>query len=105
MNKTKIHRSHSHKNKTRKYSCKNEATMYALNNWYVSMFEKLGWMVLAKSKGGMEDKIMSYKKSVKRLEEKLHCKMNKVENTDSKDDLLIMYENVKVLMHHANKDL
>jgi ribulose kinase len=88
-----------------KKTCKNNATFYAFNVWYKDMFEKLGWMVLAKSWGGMEDKLISYKKSIHRLEHKLACKMNEVHDPDKKDDLYIMWKNVQVLKAHADKDL
>jgi len=100
--KTKSYRARSG---TRKNRCENPATMHGLQQWYVSMFEKLGWMVLAKSKGGMNDKLFSYKKSLKRLEEKIECKINDIQCHDKKEDLMIMLGNVKILIHHAYKEL
>ena len=97
----KTNKKRSFANKT----CKNNTTFYAFNVWYKDMFEKLGWMVLAKSFGGMEDKLISYKKSIRRLENKLACKMNVVHDKDRKDDLYIMWKNTQVLMKHADKDL
>jgi len=90
--------------KTRKTRCKNPATMHGLNEWYESMFEKLGWMVLANSKGGMQDKINTYKKSLDRLREHLECKINQVSEKDRKTDLGIMLQNINVLISHVNKD-
>lgn len=81
------------------------ATYHGLHKWYVAMFEKLGWMVLAKCKGGMELKIAAYKESIQHLKRELECKLDAVSEHDRKLDLKIMHENVCVLADHAAKDL
>jgi len=92
------------KNKSRNRHCDDPATMEWLKVWHQHMFEHLGWMVLANSKGYMDDKVQSYKKSLLRLEDKLQCKINSVHDPDKKTDLEIMHKNVKVLVAHVTKD-
>ena len=95
--------------KTRKMTnrnrhCDDPATMEWLKVWHQQMFEQLGWMVLANSKGYMNDKVDSYKQSLLRLEDKLQCKINSVHDIDKKNDLEIMHKNVQVLVAHVMKD-
>ena len=90
---------------TQKSRCEHPATVHGIQEWYKHMFEKLGWMVLAKSKGGMSDKLISYKKSLKRLEDKIECKIPMIHCMDKKDDLIIMLGNVRILMDHVSKYL
>jgi len=67
------------------------------------VFEKLGWMVLAKEKG-YNDKIVAYKGSVNRLKEAIENKIDNVEEHDRKEDLLILHKNVVILLRHIHKD-
>ena len=91
--------------KTRRNThCDDPATMEWLKVWHQKMFEQLGWMVLANSKGYMNDKVQSYKKSLLSLEDKLQCKINSVHDIDKKNDLEIMHKNVQILIAHVMKD-
>jgi hypothetical protein len=90
--------------KTRKHhSVPHEHTYDGLHKWYVGMFEKLGWMLLAK-RNGWNDKVMTYKSSICRLEDAILAKWKKVKEYDRKMDLKIMLDNVLVLKEHAHKD-
>ena len=97
-------RKRSLKRLQRNKHCEDPATYAGLKEWYKSMFEKLGWIILAKSKGYMEDKVDSYKKGLYRLQDKLECKMNEIQDPDKKTDLSIMNKNVSVLIAHVNRD-
>ena len=105
MASKKTQRKTQRMSKTKRHYCRNPATMYTLNKWTEKMLEKLGWMVLAKSKGGMADKIYSYKKSLKRLHDHLECKILEVNEEDRITDLKIMLQNVKILKAHSDKVL
>ena len=65
----------SHTRKKQQISCKFQGTTQGLMKWYVNLYEKLGWMVLAKEYG-LKFKLDFYKKSIKLLKEKIICKIN-----------------------------
>lgn len=84
------------------YCC--EATHNGLQEWYKMKFEKLGWMILAKERG-LNEKVIEYKNSLNRLEKAIEHKLNHhTKDTDRKEDLKIMLENVAVLKEHVEKD-
>ena len=68
-----------------------------------AMFEKLGWMILAKEYG-MKDKIATYKNTLRRLKEAILKKHKDMSDSDNAKDLEIMLQNVTILIKHANKD-
>lgn len=90
--------------KTRKHHVvPHEHTCHGLHKWYVGMFEKLGWMILAQ-RNGWHDKVMTYKNSVQRLEEAIVEKHKHTKDADRKADLKIMLENVQCLKEHVHSD-
>ena len=78
-------------------------TYPGLVKWYHAMFEKLGWIILAKEHG-MTDKVATYKNSLQRLKLGIMKKHKDMENHDKTRDLDIMLKNVNILIQHANKD-
>jgi hypothetical protein len=92
------------RNKTRKVREKCcPATTRAIHRWYDQMFEHLGWMILAKSKG-YNDKVSTYKNSLNRLRQAIEMKLGQVHDLDKKDDLQILHNNVMILMDHVKRD-
>jgi len=75
------------------------ATMHGLHEWTEAMFEKLGWMVLAKSRGGdhYNKKVDVYKESVDDLIAHLQQKLSLVKEQDRKDDVQLLLDNTMVL--------
>ena len=107
--KTKLHYG-GKKNRTQKmhstashYECC-DATFHGIQAWYVDMFEKLGWMILAKHRG-MTDKTETYKHGLRRLLMAVEKKMRDTKDFDRKQDLKIIHENTMILCEHAEKDL
>ena len=101
--RNKSHKRTSHTKKKSQLSCKFQGTTQGLMKWYVNLYEKLGWMVLAKEYG-LNFKLEFYKKSIKLLREKIICKINTIHDYDKRNDLQIILNNVIVLEKHVAKD-
>ena len=65
------------------------ATFHGLHHWHKAMFEKLGWMVLAKAKG-MNYKISAYKKSMEELIKSIKHVSGEYQESDRKHDLNVL---------------
>lgn len=91
--------------KSKSKECKYQVMKHTLYEWYHNMFEHLGWMILAKSQGDMEQKIVAYKHSLTKLKQQIECKINVLNDINKKNDLHIMLDNVEILIKHTNKDL
>ena len=81
-----------------------EVTFHGLNHWYKHLFEKLGWMILAKH-NGMTDKTSNYINSLKRFKHSLEYKLKHTKSPDQKEDIRVMHHNICILYEHAEKDL
>jgi hypothetical protein len=95
-------RSRKYKNKTSK-KCEYQSTTQGLVKWYIHLFEKLGWIVLA-NKHGMKFKVDNYKQSIRVLKEKIECKLNTIHDIDKRIDLTIILKNVIILDEHVRRD-
>ena len=70
--------------------------------WYNKMFEKLGWMVLAKDKGNKE-KISHYKHSIDRFLKTAEHIYKEYENHNRKHDVNVLLMNARALQSFVNK--
>jgi hypothetical protein len=68
------------------------------------MFEKLGWMLLAKCKG-MNEKVRAYKVGVNDLVKSIEHLMGEYEDHNRKHDLNVMLMQAKILKENVNKIL
>ncbi len=91
------------KSKTMKKDKCCKATFRGLNMWYVSTFEKLGWMILANERKD-KIKIEYYKKNIEHLKSSIEIALEDFSDADKKRDLKIMWDNVMILIEHVKKD-
>jgi hypothetical protein len=84
-----------------------EVTTYALEGWFTCSFKKLGWMVLAKNKYRLKNKVQEYYNSVCRLALSLNKKIESksVNNEDKLYDLKNMLEKVHLLLNFIKSTL
>ena len=77
-------------------------TRKGLYKWYESVYEKVGWMVLAKN-NGRKYKLNAFEEELKHLLEALKEKIEQVNDVDSKNDLIILQDNTIVLLKFFSK--
>lgn len=80
-----------------------DCTFYGLHKWHKHMFEKLGWIAIAKTHDHDDVNIMGYKDSISRLKQCLIDKKGKTKDSDRKDDLQILIDNIDCLNMCADK--
>lgn len=80
-----------------------DITFQGLSEWYDSLFEKLGWMVIANYEG-RRDKVRMYRDSLIHFLKKAENKYRNIKSQDKKDDILIMMNKVIILLEHVEKD-
>jgi ABC-type uncharacterized transport system permease subunit len=82
------------------------ATFQGLNDWNKAMFEKLGFMVLMKSRNTpiTDAKVKNYVDGVDALVASINLKMSESKDEDRIADLKIMLANAIVLQKHVKKD-
>jgi len=84
-------------------------TMHSLHKWHDSVFERLGWMVLARTKlvnhnsspemeSDLREKLSGYHHGLKNLRAALQEKAGSVKEEDRKTDLLILHQHVTELL-------
>jgi hypothetical protein len=91
-------------NKTRKLTSLSRYanTLPGLYKWHIALFEKLGWIILAKEKG-YASKVVEYKKSIGHLITSIKHVMDEYESRNRKHDLRVLLMHVEVLQEYAAK--
>ena len=79
-------------------------TQSGIDKWHDVMFDKLGWMVLAKEKG-LDYKVEAYKKSLVRLVAMIKHVSSEYESHNRKHDLNVTLLNVMCLKSFVEKHL
>ena len=82
------------------------ATFQGLTDWNTALFEKLGFMVLMKSRNTplSDAKVKNYVDGVDALIASIRMKISETRDEDCVADLKIMLANALVLQKHVKKD-
>ena len=89
--------------KTQRRKPSHAHTFHSLHEWHKAMFEKLGWMLLAREHG-YHEKIFAYKAAIGYLCDSLEHKIKHTREADRKEDLRILLRNTHILMDHVKRD-
>ena len=79
------------------------ATFIGMDNWLKKLYEKLGWMVLAKDRN-YRGKITAYKAEIERYKKALKKAFRDYQDPDRLRDLKMMEEKIHILSDHVNND-
>lgn len=79
-----------------------DCTFNGLHEWHTYMVQKLGWMIMAKEHNS-NLRLEAYLDTIKNLQTCLKKKINDTKDSDRKDDLEILLDNVKCLECDTNK--
>ena len=101
---TRKARRHTRRQDTRKRLPMHASTMKGIHHWHTRMFEKLGWMVLAKAKG-YDFKVEAYKKSINHLLKTIDHVSAEYVNQNRKHDLNVLRMNTVCLQDFVRKHL
>jgi len=82
------------------YNC----TFHGLHDWSSHMFEKYGWMILAR-RNGHKDSVKGYIRSLKHLHDEIARKHQETVDEDRRKDLEELLSNVDVLAQTARSCL
>lgn len=77
-----------------------QVTYHGVHEWSKSIFEKLGWMVLAQAHKH-ESKIAEYKAGIEHLIDALEHLEKETQDTDRKRDLSVLKSNAVALQKHV----
>jgi hypothetical protein len=80
-----------------------DVTMFGIHKWYSTMFEKLGWMIIAHSHKDT-DRIRFYYIGLFKLYKTLQMKSKTYNDEDRRKDAEIMMKNIAVLISHVKND-
>ena len=77
-----------------------EGTLNGVRKWSKSLFEKFGWMLLARAKGNVY-KIRTYKRSISDLIKTIEHTIPAYQEKNRKRDLNIILKHVRILKEHS----
>jgi DnaJ-domain-containing protein 1 len=79
------------------------ATFFGMETWLKKLYEKLGWMVLAKNRN-YKSKISAYKAEIERYKRAIKNAFREYQDPDRVRDLKMMEEKIHILEDHVRRD-